>query len=65
MADKNNLKYYHKEEIDIIPKETTRYFLFVQINYQIIRNQPIFESVQMFDHNKKILTMYDSPPVDI
>ena len=65
MATQNNLQDLHKEAKNIIPKEPTRYFLFVQINYQIIRNQSTFASAKCFDYKKKIFTMYDSSLAEI
>ena len=59
MTAQNNLQDLHKDAKKIIPKKPTRYFLFIQVNYQIIRNQPNFEPVQIFNHKNKILTMYD------
>ena len=60
MAAQNILQDLQKDKIKIIPKEPTRCFLFIQTNYQIIRNQPIFASVTIFDHKKKIFNVYDS-----
>ena len=59
MDAQNNLQDFHKDAKKIIPKETTHYFLFIQINYQGPRNQPTFTSTQIFDHKNKILNVYD------
>ena len=65
MAAQKTLKEFHKDEKKIVPKEPTNYFLFIQINYQITRNQPTFASAQILDHKKKILTVYNSPSAEI
>ena len=59
MDSKNNFQDLHKGK-KLMPKEQTRNFLFIQINYQITRNRPTFASAKIFGHKKKILTMYDS-----
>ena len=64
-AAQNNLQDLHKDTKENIPKESTLYFLPILTNYQIIRNRPIFTYVPSFDHKKKIITMYDSPPASI
>ena len=65
MSAQNNLQDLHKDEKYIIPNYPTRYFLFNQINYQRIRNQPTFASTQIFDHKNKILALYNSPLAEI
>ena len=64
-VSQNNLQDLHKDAKKITPKEPTHYSLFIQINYQITRNQPTFASVQIPDHKKKILTVYDSSSAEI
>ena len=59
MVAQNNLLDLHKDEKKIIPKEPTHYFLFILINYQRTRNQPIFASAKKFDHKNNILIVYD------
>ena len=65
MAAQKNFQDSHKEAKKIIPKEPTRCFLFVQVNYQGIRNRPTFASVQIFDHKKNICAVYNSPSAEI
>ena len=66
MAAQNNSQYLNKESIKIIPKEPTHFFNSSKpiTNYQRTRNQPTFVSAQSFD-KKKILTVYNSPYVEI
>ena len=61
MVAKNKLQDLQKDAKYIIPNEPTHYFLFIQINDQRTRNQPTFTSTQIFEHKKKILTVYNSP----
>ena len=60
MDAQNILQDLHKDVKNTIPKEPTRYPSFTQTNYQRTRNQPTFASGQIFEHTKKILTVYDS-----
>ena len=61
MVAQNNLQDFHKYTKNILPKDSTHYFLFIKINYQRTRNQPTFASARIYDQKKNILTMYDSP----
>ena len=65
MTSQKNFQDLQKDAKSMIPKEPTRNFLFTQINYQIIRNQPTFTYAQNFYHKKNILTVYDSPSAKI
>ena len=60
MAAQNNFQDLHKDAKDRIPKEPTAYFILVQTNDQRTRNQPIFTSAHIFDHKKRIFTVYKS-----
>ena len=46
-------------------KRTNKLFLLIQNSFQGTRNWPIFVSVPMFEHQSKILTVYNSASLEI
>ena len=61
MDAQTSLQEFHKNTKKIMPKEPARYFLIIQTNDQKTINQTTFKSVQIFDHKKKIIIVYNSP----
>ena len=57
MVAQKNLQDLHKDAKQIIPKEPTHYFLFIQINYQRKRSQRTFAPARIFDHKNNIITV--------
>ena len=58
MVTENNLEDLHKDAKNMMPKEPTRYYLFIQIDYKRTINKPNLTSSHIFEQKKKILTMY-------